>query len=306
MERSCSPGITKPAGFLTVSTDAKHTQSRKSGAPRTVSIAVTKPSLFGKRPPLRAQPGRIKSRMQGTETEPDTLPAGFVDSADTKILLSGSVTHAQLHPIFATFSQEGQNLQRTVSVPDTEEALSAVCISRLGSSAAAGIGSLPSTPLGGNRAACSSALESLHGRHVNSAVSDLPGISSRPDTLMKNLACVSHSSVRNLMHRHNGPQAVLASTGSPAELDQAPGELALASAFQLQESKWKNAAPSMAAGPNSLPPQIDHTVITPSAESQPRHGNVDEPKCPDQSMGPATVRHAEEDAGMCIMPSCTR
>ena len=304
MERSCSPGSKGTAGVLRVSTDCKQGRCIKSTGPRTVSIAVTKPSLFGKRPPPRTPSMTVKHRAQGMERHPDSSETAHCTSGDTKALPLSNVAQARLHPIFAALSQDVQDHPRAVSLPDAEEALSAVCISRLGSSPAAGLRSLPSTPLGTGYS-CSGNLEFLHGPNIDTAELDVNRVHHAPSKTMviKNTSCVNPFAVRRLLQ-----QPTLAKTiehtmcaSDPAQTNQARGPSVT---LQQHGHLCEDSMPCGTSG-HPLPPTF-HSGVSTGSESKHVDRSAVQHEASVQSTDAATdVDMGGHDVGLCIVPSCS-
>lgn len=177
MAQSSSPCSKTAPGFLRSPKYSKEGQAQQSLAPKTVSIAVTKPSLFGKRPPPRTPSMTVKNRTnRGSLPESAAAKPSF--SVDLKSQSNSSV-QALLHPVFVTLAKDVQ--EYPIRLPDAKEALSAVCISRLGRTPASGVGSLPGTPFVPG-SGCIGHLEFLHAPCATAAEPDPPmSLQSRQD-----------------------------------------------------------------------------------------------------------------------------
>lgn len=226
MERPSSPKSNAASGFLRPATDCRHDQTQQSPAPRTVCIAVTKPSLFGKRPPPRTPSMTVKNRTSNRSKNPEIAASRFCQPGEAK-LQSGNTTQAHLHPVFVALNQDVEEYPCSISLPDATEALSAVCISRLGRSPCAGGGSLPGTPFG-TGSSCVSHLEFLHRPCAVSLEAESSIRQQRPGTT-SSLQVVPHvTATADLPVLHNtAPAPTLAAptpVASPDPLQPGPGK----------------------------------------------------------------------------------
>eukprot|EP00892_Ulva_mutabilis_P002036 jgi/Ulvmu1/11833/UM080_0044.1 len=300
MESSVTQAPNRTSGCLALSNSSSQRQSQKSAVPRTVSIAVTKPSLFGKRPPPQSPSITVKNRTQSMQSDLETSVSTFYQVGDSNP--SSSVDVARLHPIFATLGHEEQDRPRATSFPDAEQALSAVCISRLGSSLVAGIGSLPGTPLGSGFAYCASQ-EFHHGPQSDSRTLEPPNPPQRPDTtmLLKNLSCVSPSAVRRLSHQPADSPAVSEQLDRCLDASQSITRQVPTDLIRPRDHARDTGRPSQ---DSSSPWPADKGLM--AEEGVASGAREPEQEGPGQSRDATTPRGSvKHDAGLCIVPSCS-